>query len=333
MVALALTVSMLLTAAPAAPPDPDVAKARAAFQLAQQLYKQARYLDAIDKFEEAYRLKPHPSIFFNIGRCYEQLGEITRALRSYRDYLKALPDAKDKDTVAEAIRNLERRMKENGRQQVAITTDPPGASITIDGTSYGSTPAYVELTPGNHLVKAALEGYLPAERNFVMSAERSMELAIALKAAPPPPPRPEPVVKKEEPPPAKVEPVAKKEPPADAPKRDPGAPAVGGPIAPPLVTADATAPAPRKRIVTWVVGGVAVAALGAGIGMGAASSGASNSMRASVRTQSEVQALHDQAQGLAIGANVSYGVAGAAAITAVILFFVEGRAAQAAAQP
>src|SRR5688572_2990206 len=100
MTALGLAVVLSLSAAakappPAAPPDDDTQAAKKYFQWAQSLYKQARYAEAISKFEEAYRLKPHPTIFFNIGRCYEQLGDISKALKNYREYLRIVPDAKD----------------------------------------------------------------------------------------------------------------------------------------------------------------------------------------------------------------------------------------------
>ncbi len=85
------------------------------------------------------------------------------------------------------------------------------------------------------------------------------------------------------------------------------------------------AEAPRKRVFTWVAGGAAVAAAGAGIGMGLAASSASNQLLASEHDQMTAQQLHDSAQGLSTGANVAYGVAAVAGVTAIVLFFVEGR--------
>lgn len=108
----ALFVATLLAAAPKADAKPppaeteELAKAKALAQAAQRLYKLARYAEAIVKFEEAYAIRPHPQITFNIGRCYEQLGEIAKAMRSYRDYLRLSPSAPDRETVADAITNL-----------------------------------------------------------------------------------------------------------------------------------------------------------------------------------------------------------------------------------
>lgn len=314
MLGVALALSLFVGQASA---DDNTAKARAAFQWAQRLYKEARYASAIEKFEEAYRLKPHPSILFNIGRCYEQLGEIPRALRSYRDYLKAMPDAKDKEQVTNAILNLERRLKDEGVQQLIVYTDPAGAMVTIDDKNFGSSPAAVELRPGNHLVKITLDGYVPVQRNFVMSAEKSVELSFALK------------------PEAKKEPVAEKTPeiekkPEDAPvkKEEPAKISEPPPTPKPELVAAAPPPAPKKDRTPFfigggVAGGVAVAGAVTGFILGGMSSGATQEMRSGdPKPQAEVQRLHDTAQGTAIGANVSYGVAGAAAIAAAVLIIV-----------
>ncbi|MEW6435141.1 MAG: PEGA domain-containing protein [Myxococcota bacterium] len=287
----------------------DTKKAKELFQRAQKLYKQARYAEAIEKFEEAYATRPHPVIYFNIGKCYEQLNETPKALRAYRDYLRLMPDAKDRDTVADAIANLERRLKEKGVQQLMVFADPPSAHIEVDGKDLGTSPASVELPAGNHQLKVFADGYEPVERSFVMSITRATEMTINLREARPdvPPPPPPPVVdvpKKEEPKTAALTPEPKKD-------------------ETPVITAPQPEPKKKGRLWTWVAGGVAVAGAGAATGMGLAARDASDEMRATQHTQAETQALHDKALGLSTGANVAWGVAAAAAVTAVVLFFVE----------
>ena len=73
----ALLVATLLSAAPKTEPKAaptaaetaELAKAKEAAQAGQRLYKQARYAEAILKFEEAAAIRPHPQITFYIGRC------------------------------------------------------------------------------------------------------------------------------------------------------------------------------------------------------------------------------------------------------------------------
>jgi PEGA domain/Tetratricopeptide repeat len=290
--------------APAAKPPPAEAaateRAKALFTWAQRLYRQARYQEAIAKFEEAYALRPHPVIFFNIGKCWEQLGETPKAMRAYKDYLRLLPEAPDREIVADAIVNLERRLKEKGVQQLLVFADPQTARIEVDGKGLGTSPASVELVAGNHLLKVTAEGYEPAERSLVISAAHSTEITINLR-----PRAPEP---------------APAAPTSDAPRRAELVPPASSPPEVPVATAAARA---RPRVFTWVAGGLAVAGLGAGVGLGLAANGKAADFRATVHPQAQAQALYRDAGSFSTAANVSYAVAAAAAATAVVLFFVE----------
>lgn len=306
----ALVIALSLSAPGKKPPPPaaaeetgDVAKAKELFQWGQKLYKQARYAEAIAKFEEAYAVRPHPVIYFNIGKCNEQLGETAKALRNYRDYLRLAPDAKDKETVTDAIANLERRLREKGQQQLMVFADPPNARISVDGKELGGSPASVELVAGNHTLTVQADGYEKVERSFVMQTTRATEMTITLRpVAKETPPIATDVPKKEEPPKSVTD--------------------VPPPPPPPVVVVDQ----PKKgRVFTYVAGGTAIAALGAGIGMGiAAQSNADKLTKATMPlTQPEADRYDQAAKGLGTGATVAYVGAGVAAAAAVVLFFVE----------
>lgn len=319
MFALLLAVSVATSAAPppaAKPPDP--AKAKELFNAGKKLYDLGKYGEAVVKFEEAYVARPHPIIFFNIGKCYELMGEsgkgeTGKALRAYRDYLRALPDASDKVAVGDSIANLERKLKDRGLQQVLVFADPATATIEIDGKNLGVQPASTELAPGPHKLIAKADGYTPVERSFTMSAVRSQEVTINLA------------------------PVGSGTPAvADAPKND-GLKQPNNSVTEPTPTTTSSTPPesivakkppPKKggtRVFTWVAAGGAVVAGGVGAGLGVMAGGASSELKGSQHTRMEADALVSKANSMSLGANVAYGVAGAAAVTAVILFFVEGR--------
>ena len=64
---------------------------------------------------------------------------------------------------------------------VTITTQPPGASIVIDGTPLGAGPLTVKLNPGPHRLKAAKSGYFSADQKLIVAsgdAPRSIELTL-----------------------------------------------------------------------------------------------------------------------------------------------------------
>ena len=282
--------------APAA--DEATAKARELFSAAQKLYKAGRFAEAIVRFEEARAAKPHPIIYFNIARCHEQLGETGKALRAYRDYLRLSPGATDRDTVKESMALLERRLKETGVQQVLIFAEPESARVSVDGKELGPTPASAELVAGAHKLVVTAEGFEPLERSFTLELTHFSEQTVTLQ---------------------KVN--SKLVAAADAPTGTTQ-----------TASADAAVkkidlvPAPKKgRVFTWVAAGTAVAAAGVGVGLGVASANASASLRnASAPLDGQTaQRLANDSVSLSTGANVTYALAGAALVTAVVLFFIE----------
>ncbi len=177
----AATALVLLLGAAPTPAEEASARAKQDFKEGQQLYAAGKFPEAIDKFEAAYAAKPHPVIAFNIGRCYEQLGDVPKALRSYRDYLRGAPTASDAVAVQQLIANLEKKLQVQGVQQLLVLTEPKGAVVFIDGKARGSTPASVELRPGKHTATITLEGHEKVEKAFDMPANTSFELSFTLK--------------------------------------------------------------------------------------------------------------------------------------------------------
>lgn len=301
ILASALTAGQPAFAADAA--GDETARAKEAFSSGQRLYKTGKFAEAMGRFEEAYRLKPHPSILFNIGKCWEQLGEVAKALRSFKDYLHAEPEAKDKQQVNDAIANLERKLREKGLQQILIYAEPATARIEVNGKDLGVSPASTELPTGTHNLAVKAEGFETVERTFTMQLQKGSELSIVLV---PRSPEPQPTAATT----------------SDAPTKTTLAPQ-----SVPAATAATEVPRKKGRVFTFVAGGLAIAGLGTGIVLGIVSSNASTELRSRQHPRDEATTLVNTATNTAIGANVSYGVAGAAAITAVILFFVEGASA------
>lgn len=295
------------TPASAAGADDATARAKAHFKKGSDLYKEARYKDAITEFQAAYKEKPHGVLWFNIAQCQEKLGDIPAALGAYKDYLRETPAADDRATVEIAIANLEKRLGAKGVQQIVVYSDPAGAAVDIDGKWKGKAPYRLELPLGKHQVTATLSGYQLAAREVALTADRSLELDFALQknaAAPPPP------VVVVAPPPTPAGP--------DLSAKPPPGPAIPPPPPPP-------APEKKGRFYTWIAAGTGAAFLVAGAGFGVAASNASNQLRdGTVRDHTTVQGLRDSAANRSFYANLCYGVGGVAAGAGVALFFLEG---------
>ncbi|MBI5525966.1 MAG: PEGA domain-containing protein [Deltaproteobacteria bacterium] len=303
--------AVLLAAGVAAaqPSDEATEKAKAHFEAARRLYKQASYREAIAEFQKAYNLVPNAAssglLLYNIANCHEKLAEVPQALRAYKDYLRAVPNADDKNEVLVTISNLEKRLREKGVQQVRVYSTPGGAQVAINGDLKGNTPFSIEIAPGKYFLTLTKKGFRPVEKDFVITADSSLELDFSLNEVKlgdvSPPPAPPPPVKVEEKP-------APQPPPAAAKEVKPE----GG------------------RVWTWVVGGVGVAAVGGGVAFGLLAKGAEDDLHSKSHDSATAQDLADTAQQDALIANIMLGVGGGMIATSIVLFFVEGKLNQTA---
>jgi hypothetical protein len=85
---------------------------------------------------------------------------------------------------------------------VRVTTTPPGATLSVDGVPLGQTPWEGQIDPGDHTLRASLEGRAPVEQQVQITPQQggaAQALAIELPPAPivekphpqPPPTRPQ----------------------------------------------------------------------------------------------------------------------------------------------
>ena len=68
--------------------------------------------------------------------------------------------------------------------EVHIKTDPPGATLFVDGVMVGKGPQKVGLNPGNHRIRALKSGYFTAEELLTLSSgTKNQGLTIKLMAS------------------------------------------------------------------------------------------------------------------------------------------------------
>jgi hypothetical protein len=80
-------------------------------------YRRRDYRHAAEKFLQAYAMQPDPNLLFNLGRCYEALGDRVAALEKYRLFL-ASPD----------IDPIGRRRAETSMRALSLRAAPPVAT-------------------------------------------------------------------------------------------------------------------------------------------------------------------------------------------------------------
>ncbi len=174
------------------------------------------------------------------------------------------------------------RGEEEAKGKVTVSTSARGATVYLDGAVVGSTPCAIEGKPGKHSLKVVKDGYLPVERFVTIEVDGEEEISLLLT------------------------PVAGR-----------------APVEQPAVSANLTAePKGAGGIAipagAWAAGGVALVAAGVGGFFGARV----NEVEGRAGPSSPFQITRAEALGAerdALLANLCFGAAGAAAVTAVLL--------------
>jgi len=94
-------------------------------------YAAGDFQGAAAAFETAYEITHAAELLYNLGRCYEHLGDSARAAKKYALYLRMSPDAEDRAEVEKRIAELEGDAG-NGASQ---SGSKPDAAAPADGTA------------------------------------------------------------------------------------------------------------------------------------------------------------------------------------------------------
>lgn len=275
---LALLMSSLAGSSARAEDDAEARRAEAVKlgHEAAEAYKAGNYADALEKYQAAYRLVPAPPLVLNLSRTALKLGRCDESLNYALTYSAAFgeSDTASVESPQAWIASVKAQCAE-----VQITSEPPGASLTIDGASPGEaavTPWKGRLLIGRHELRARLEGYVEQRQEVeVVSPEAVAEVRLELVRAP----------------------VA---------------------VAPPLLVTPPRPAATRLRWEPWLPAGAAVVGLALGITGGVLSLQCPTAAGTPVDVQNEKLCQYNRG-GLA---DIGWGLAGAGAVTAAILWIV-----------
>ncbi len=109
--------------------DKDEA-ARKLFELGNNRYKEGRYVEAIEAFEEAYRLSERPELLFNLANANERMGNLKAAIRHLEAYRESAPE--------DEIQMVDRRLE--GLRERAGTNEKPIEPTPDPSPTGGPTP-------------------------------------------------------------------------------------------------------------------------------------------------------------------------------------------------
>jgi hypothetical protein len=174
---LLLTLSLCSPAALAAS-DAEVARARQLSSEGADLFRDGKYAQALEKFERANRIVPHPNLDVNIGRCHEALGRFDEALLHCKIALNAATTpAPTRLAARSCVDRVEAKLK---RPELEVRSRPPGAKVIVDGQEVGRTPWRGEVEPGRRQVDLEMADLAPATRtvNAMRGQEHLIEVVL-----------------------------------------------------------------------------------------------------------------------------------------------------------
>ncbi len=288
-------------AAPSADPR---AKARAQGLLTEgsARYEKGDYAGALENFNAAYAAYPSPKLLFNIGQADRDLSRPVEALDAFEKFLAADTDAAP-GTTADARKSVAELQGKLG--QIRIDCEKAGVEVSVDGKSVGLTPLPEPIwaTPGHHQLTARQASAAVAIETVDVTAGSVQAVLLLLH-------------------PLAVPMAAKPMRPLKA--------AQNFDLETTPLSSETTAGWWLGRKWTWVAAGgaalVGAGAITAGLTMQSKfdsldkSCGSATVNRPGC-SESDIAAVRSRE----ITANILWGVAGAAAVTAGVLFYVEGR--------
>jgi len=180
----------LASTASAQPSDADRATARKLAIEAQEALKNKDYQSAADKFLRAEKLFHAPTLLVGLGRAYVELGKYVQAMESYNKVIREKQPPNATDAFKRAVEDAKNEVVGLDKKiaWVTITVEGPEVpTVELDGVDIPVASLGVEraVDPGNHLVTASAEGFLPGEQTFSIDSAGSQAIALTLEPAPP----------------------------------------------------------------------------------------------------------------------------------------------------
>jgi hypothetical protein len=172
----------LLCASPsfADSPSESLKTARRRFQEGVAAVDAGNYEAARVAFQQAYALKPHPSVLRNLGQAELRTGRYLEAARHLSTFLRetTFGSAADREVVTGSLSQAEAEVA-----KLFVEVDVAGADISVDGELVGrsptSDPFYAE--PGERMIRIQKDGYEPYSKGQIVEAGRTTQLKIALE--------------------------------------------------------------------------------------------------------------------------------------------------------
>jgi len=204
----ALLLVLLARAALAQDPSRDAAdveRAKESFKAGATAYAAGEYLAAIQAFERAYELTPLPPIAFSLAQserrqyfASHERPHLDRAITLFRRYVEQVTTGGRRADALDALSQLEPLAAAQAASalpppqpapatrptRLLITSDTPGAQLSLDGAAPAPSPLIREVEPGGHHVTVRAVGFFPSTREVIAVVGELIPVAVSLQEQP-----------------------------------------------------------------------------------------------------------------------------------------------------
>jgi hypothetical protein len=169
-----LVVLVGVITAPAIARSQEQDSASRAYAKGTKFFEERKYVQAIEAFELAYRLKPHFYVQCSIARCYENLNNVVRAAEHYR---RCLDEGAAKAPMGPRMKSSLKAV-EAQITRVDVVSPGKGGRVYLNGNPEGEAPRTVLLNPGSHTIEVRRTGAKSARSTIKTLGGEQRELSL-----------------------------------------------------------------------------------------------------------------------------------------------------------
>ena len=155
------------------------ATAEALFRAGREAMDRGDYAQACSQFQESQRLEPAGGTAFNLAACFEKLGRVASAWKTYREAAERLPAGDARVRMSEdQARALESRLP-----KLTLRAAPGAGAIEVElnGVALGAATLGLALPvdPGEQRIAVRAQGREARELTVVLAEKESKEVVLS----------------------------------------------------------------------------------------------------------------------------------------------------------
>lgn len=133
---LALALAVAPSASALAFAEPSAGDPEALSAAAVERFEAKDYDGAVSLFEEAYAADPNPNYLFNIGRVYEEKGDLKKAIEHYQKFVgQSGVDLESRQAATDRLKVLREAVAQLEADEKPPEDTPPQDDVTTDPTT------------------------------------------------------------------------------------------------------------------------------------------------------------------------------------------------------